>query len=201
MLDDITSRAATYREVGRLHTLSIDQGFLSTLGEGFLSLLYESIDADPNSTLFVEFSGGKVIGFVAGGRGMGSVYRQMIKQWPRLIGTLLPALVNPVKLKRIVEIFWFGRKQKPVSGSPRSELFSIAVSSEARGRGVAERLYQALAQWFSQQGESAFCIVVGESLAPAHRFYRKMGAVPMAEISVHQGQVSTLYRHDLPKGD
>lgn len=197
----VTSRPAKlgiYREVAHLHGTCINQGFLPTLGERFLSLLYEAIDADPNSVLFVEVIDGKVIGFVAGGRGMGSVYRQMLKRWPRLIRALLPALVNPMKLKRIVEIVWFSRKQKPVPHSPKAELFSIAVLEKARGRGVAERLYRDLALWFTQQGESSFCIVVGENLAPAHRFYRRMGAVPMAEISVHQGHVSTLYRHDLP---
>jgi len=141
---------------------------------------------------------GKVVGFVAGGCGMGAIYRQMLRRWPRLLLALLPALLNPSKLKRIFEIVWFSRKQKPFPGCPRAELFSIAVLLPARGKGVAERLYQSLVQHFSDKQESAFCIVVGDNLAQAHRFYQRMGAVPMAHISVHQGQGSTLYRHDLP---
>jgi ribosomal protein S18 acetylase RimI-like enzyme len=191
------AKAATYRAVAHIHATCINQGFLPTLGERFLSLLYEAIDADPSSALFVEEAEGAVVGFVAGGRGMGPIYRQMIKRWPQLLLALLPALLNPSKLKRIFEIVLFTRKQKPVSGCPKAELFSIAILDDARGRGVAERLYEALMQRFAEEGESAFCIVVGEGLAPAHRFYRRMGAVPMAEISVHQGQASTLYRHDL----
>lgn len=191
------SKAATYREVARIHAACINMGFLLTLGERFLSLLYEAIDADPSSVLFVEIAEGEVVGFVAGGSGMGPIYRQMLKRWPRLIWSLFPALMNPMKLKRIIEIVWFSRRQKSLPGSTKAELFSIAVQEKARGRGVAERLYQSLMQWFAQQGEASFCIVVGASLATAHRFYLKMGAVPIAEISVHQGQVSTLYRHDL----
>ncbi len=196
-----TTALATYREVARIHMQCINQGFLPTLGERFLTLLYQSIDTDPNSVLFIERNAGRVVGFIAGGRGMGSIYRQMLKRWPRLFLALLPALVNPRKLKRIVEIVGFSRKQKPVTACPRAELFSIAVLESARGGGVASGLFDALKQHFADEGESAFCIVVGDSLVPAHHFYQRMGATPMAQISVHDGQGSTLYRHDLPKTD
>jgi len=192
-----TNKAALYKAVARMHAQSINQGFLPTLGERFLALLYEAIDADPNCALFVEQIDGKVVGFVTGGRGMGSTYRQMLKRWPRLALALLPVLFQPAKLKRVLEIVLFSRKQKPVPGCPRAELFSIAVADTVRGQGVAQRLYAQLAEWFRQDGEAAFCIVVGERLAPAHRFYQRMGARPMAQISVHEGQASTLYRHDL----
>ena len=182
-----------------MHALSINQGFLPTLGERFLALLYEAIDADPNSALFVEQSYGKVVGFVTGGRGMGSIYRQMLKRWPRLALAFLPVLFQPAKLKRVLEIVLFSRKQKRVPGCPKAELFSIAVADSVRGQGVAQRLYAKLAEWFRQDGEAAFCIVVGEQLAPAHRFYQRMGARPIAQINVHEGQASTLYRHDLPE--
>ena len=38
-----------------------------------------------------------------------------------------------------------------------------------------------------------FKIIVGAPLAPAHRFYRRMGAVPVAEMEVHGGAASTVY--------
>jgi ribosomal protein S18 acetylase RimI-like enzyme len=189
--------SVTYKEVAYLHLKGINQGFLSTLGVNFLTLLYESIDTDPNSALFFECIDGEVVGFVAGGRGMGSIYRQMLRRWPRLISALLPSLLSARKIKRIVEIIWISRKQKPAAGCPKAELFSIAVLESARGTGVAQRLYHALAQRFAEDGEPAFCIVVGNSLGSAHRFYKRMGAVPMGQISIHDGQGSTLYRHDL----
>ena len=112
-------------------------------------------------------------------------------------GQLLPSLLNPSKLKRVLEILWFSRQQKPVPGCPKAELLSIAVLERVQGRGVAQRLYQALTTHFDHAGEPAFCIVVGDALTPAHHFYTRMGAVPMAQISVHKGQGSTLYRHKL----
>ncbi len=187
----------TYREVALLHMAGISDGFLATLGVRFLTLLYESIDNDPGSALFVERVDGRVVGFVSGGRGMASIYRQMLRRWPRLLLALMPALASPSKLHRILEIVLFSRKQKPVPGCPVAELFSIAVDPPYRGGGVAARLYERLKQRFTTDGESAFCIVVGDGLLPAHRFYQNMGAQPMAKISVHNGQGSTLYRHDL----
>jgi ribosomal protein S18 acetylase RimI-like enzyme len=191
------AHAPMYAQVARIHASRINQGFLATLGSDFLTLLYEAIDADPASVLIVERLDGVIVGFVAGGRGMGSIYRQMLKRWPRLIVALLPSLLNPSKLKRVLEVLWFSRQQKPVPGCPKAELLSIAVLERVQGRSVAQRLYQALTTHFDHAGEPAFCIVVGDALTPAHHFYRRMGAVPMAQISVHKGQGSTLYRHTL----
>ena len=190
-------KAEVYRQVARLHMAGINQGFLPTLGESFLTLLYEAIDADPRSVLYIEQVEGTVVGFVAGGRGMGTIYRQMFRRWARLLVALLPTMLKLGKLRRVMEIVWYSRGQKPMRDCPKAELFSIVVSANARGSGAAQRLYAELADRFFHDGEEAFCIVVGQDLAPAHRFYRRMGAVPMADVTVHHGQTSTLYRHDL----
>ena len=94
-----------YREIARLHIECIEDGFLPTLGEAFLALLYESIDADPNSVLIIENKNDRLIGFVAGGYGMRSIYSKMLKQWPRLFCTLLPSFCNPFKLKKFLRLF------------------------------------------------------------------------------------------------
>ena len=187
-----------YAELARIHSSCIDLGFLSSLGQGFLSLLYEAIDADGNSHLILEKKEGSVIGFIAGGRGMKSIYRKLLFRFPRVFIALFPAMLNPQKLWKIIELLCFAKKQKPVSSSPEAELFSIAVIDSARGSGLAQKLYNALGERFFRDGESAFCMVVGENLSQAHRFYQKMGATPLAQLSVHKGQSSTLYRQDLP---
>lgn len=191
-------KSGLYRQVARIHAQHIDQGFLATMGERFLTLLYEAIDSDETSALLVEQVDGEVVGFVAGGCGMGPIYRQMLQRWPRLAWALLPALIDPAKLKRILEIVWLSKKGSPVPGCPKAELFSIAVADSARGQGVAQRLYRAIALRLGQNGEPAFCIVVGDDLHRAQAFYKRMGAVPMAHVTVHRGKGSTLYRQDIP---
>jgi ribosomal protein S18 acetylase RimI-like enzyme len=191
-------KSLDYIEVARIHATCIDLGFLSSLGQCFLALLYEAIDADENSILILEKKKDKVVGFVAGGRGMKSIYRKMSIRLPRVFIALLPSMLNPRKLKKTIELLCFGNKQKPLPSCPEAELFSIAVIDSARGGGLAQKLYESLGQRFSQEGETAFCMVVGETLSPAHRFYQKMGAVSLAQVRVHKGQSSTLYRQDLP---
>ena len=186
----------TYRQVAALHAANIDQGFLATLGVPFLALMYRAIDEAADSVLFVEESGGRVLGFISGGTGMGSIYRTMLRKPVALGLSLLPSIVKPARIKRILDILRYGRNE-PTAQLPRAELLSLAVAPDARGSGVAERLYHRLATYFKDAGEGAFKITVGDALAPAHRFYTRMGAVPAGRVEVHQGQGSILYVHTL----
>ncbi|MDC1209228.1 hypothetical protein N8005_07845, partial [Litorivicinus sp.] len=58
---------------------SINLGFLTSLGEPFLALLYQAIDRDSHSTLIVELQNDRIIGFIAGGTGMKSVIKELLK--------------------------------------------------------------------------------------------------------------------------
>lgn len=46
-----------------------------------------------------------------------------------------------------------------------------------------------------------FLVIGGAPLAPAHRFYLRMGAVPTAEIEVHQWASTTIYVQTLNSPD
>lgn len=185
--------ADRYRQVAALHAAGINQGFLATLGIPFLSLMYQAIDEAPASVLIVDEAGGTVRGFVTGGVGMGPIYRRMLRHPFRLAAALLPTLVRPARLRRIFDILRYGSKQEGARELPRAELLSIAVAPESRGSGVAESLYKRLEQHFRTQGVNAFKITVGDSLATAHRFYGRMGAVPAGKVEVHEGEGSTVY--------
>lgn len=187
------SKRDIYRRVAALHIANIDQGFLSSLGVGFLSLLYQAIDEGEDSILLTVESDDQVVGFAAGSMGMGPVYRRMLRRAPRLALTLLPSLLSPRRVWRIIEILRYSRGNDADLLLPRAELLSIALDPSCRGRNMAEMLYQRLAEFFGSQGVSEFKIVVGAALGPAHRFYRRMGAVPIAETEVHQGERSTIY--------
>lgn len=185
---------STYRQVAALHAENIDQGFLATLGVPFLALMYRAIDEAADSFLLVEERDGRVIGFISGGMGMWPIYRRMLRKPVALGLTLLPSIVKPARIKRILDILRYGRNESTAQ-LPRAELLSLAVALDARGSGVAERLYHRLATYFEEAGEGAFKITVGDALAPAHRFYIRMGAVPAGRVEVHEGQGSILYVH------
>ena len=187
-----------YRQVAAIHLSCINQGFLSSLGLGFLTLLYECIDLDKNSILIIEKKNVNVLGFVAGGKSMKTIYLQMLRQFPRLFLALFPSLINPVKLFKIFELVCFGKSKQLGTSIPQAELLSIAVIDAEKGKGLAQKLYNSLAQHFTMQGESEFSIVVGDSLKRAHGFYTKMGAQRLDVVSIHKGQTSTIYKQPLP---
>ncbi len=176
----------------------LNEGFLPTMGSPFLEMLYMAMDGDPNSIVFVaRDSSGQVVGFISGGLGMGSIYRQMLRRWPTFLRIAAPTVLSPCKMLRIAEILWFGRSRRSTRVWPKAELYSIAVDEAARGTGVAGNLYKALITYFAEQGVADFRIVVGEALTAAHHFYHKMGAVPFARVSVHRGSESVVYRQEV----
>ena len=185
--------ADLYAQVAALHAQGLDRGFLASLGQRFLRLLYATIDADPATHLIVECDGDRVLGFVTGGPGMGPVYRALLKQAPRLMLALLPNVLTPRAVKGVIDLLRYRRQEDSAGGLPRHELLSIVIAPEARGTGVSERLYARLSDALRRDGAEAFRIVVGESLAPAHRFYTRMGATAAATTSVHGGAPSTVY--------
>jgi len=197
-------RQADYQRVAQLHAQNIDQGFLSTLGPRFLSLLYQAIDEFPDACLLLARDGERVVGFVAGTLNMGQVYRHLLRHWLALGLSLAPSLLVPWRLWRMVEILRYSRGESgrvraldtesaEVPPLPAAELLSIAVDPACQGRGIAADLYAGLKIFFATRGQGAFKIIVGAPVAPAHRFYRRMGAVPVAEIEVHRGAASTVY--------
>ena len=194
------NQAHLYRSVAELHIANINQGFLSTLGLGFVSLMYRAIDEGEDSVLLVARVNGQAVGFVAGAMGMGPIYKRMLRYWPQLFWALLPSLFSPRRVWRIIEILRYSRSSGSTSGAalPAAELLSISVAPAFRGQHHAESLYQELCEHFLKRGLPAFKIVVGSALAPAHKFYRRMGAQPAAEIEVHQGSASTVYVQTLP---
>jgi ribosomal protein S18 acetylase RimI-like enzyme len=186
------------RQVARLHAQSITHGFLSSLGESFLVLLYEAISRDARSILIVDIHDGDVLGFVAGGQGLRPLLGRLFGQAPKLAWALLPVMISPRRLWQIVETLAYVWRFKPVPDCPAAELLSIAVAQSVRGQGIAPRLYGALCSEFSRKEVSEFCIVVGEGLVPAHRFYKKMGAHAMGRLEVHKGRFSVVYRQRCP---
>lgn len=192
-------RRDLYQQVARLHVDNINQGFLTTLGIGFVSLMYQAIDEAHDSVLLVEERDGCVAGFVSGGCGMGAIYKQMLRSPFRLGLALMPSLLRPRRVLRIFEILRYSRGHTLPEGLPTAELLSIAVAPSCRGQQVADRLYCRLEDHFRETGTTSFRIIVGKALAPAHRFYQRMGAVPTTDVEVHQGEVSTVFVHQLKR--
>lgn len=188
------NKQGIYQRIAQLHAENINQGFLSSLGPRFLALLYQAIDESPASTLILAREGDQIVGFVSGALSMGLIYRQLLRHGLRLMLALAPSLLIPSRLWRIIEILRYSQRGRDHGPKlPKAELLSIVVDPAFRGRQHADYLYRQLGNFFASRGEPQFKIIVGTALAPAHRFYQRMGAQPAAEIEVHQGARSIVY--------
>jgi glycosyltransferase involved in cell wall biosynthesis/ribosomal protein S18 acetylase RimI-like enzyme len=190
-----------HAQVAALHMEAIGQGFLSSLGEEFLALVYRAIDEDPHSALFVEEHAGRVTGFVAGTTNARSMYRRLFRRLPAVLWSLRGSLVSPRRLAGMLSVVRYVRGSGPkLPDLPSAELLSIAVSPDQRGKGVSERLYRRLESHFAAQGVQRFKIIAGEALIPARRFYERVGARLVARFNMHAGAESLIFVHDCGKG-
>lgn len=183
-----------YKQVACLHANYIGTGFLSSLGIGFLSLLYHAIDECGRAKLFVHRENGNIVGFVSASEGMRPIYMQLLKHLPTLIIELLPVLCSYTKLRKTLELLLRPKghgADQAYSNSP--ELLSIVVDAAYQGSGVAQGLYKQLVEFYVNRGKHGFFIVVGKELHAAHKFYVKCGAIPKAVIQIHKGEDSILY--------
>jgi len=194
------TRVSIHRQVARLHIEMIGKGFLSSLGEAFLTEVYRAIDEDPSSVLFVEERAGRVIGFVAGTTGARSMYRRLLRRLPSVLWSLRGSLISPRRLAGMLKIARYVRHGGPsLPALPAAELLSIAVEPACRGTGVAEGLFRRLETHFGARGVEAFKIIAGEQLEPAHRFYRRVGARLEARFALHAGAESLVFVRECAK--
>ena len=193
-VSQIQNSKTCYEAVARIHMESINLGFLTSLGEPFLALLYQAIDRDSHSTLIVELQNDRIIGFIAGGTGMKSVIKELLKEWPKVTCALLPSIFKLSVLRKVFDLLWLASHHKPIKDAPPAELLSVAVTSEFRGLGVGMRLYRALENHFRAAGHHAFCVVVGETLDLAHHFYLNVGAEKIGYMFMHKGNRSVVYK-------
>ena len=181
-----------WSEVAQLHLENLDKSFLTTLGTGFLAIMYEAIDECPSSILITYRKNGKIVGFVAGSSSMGAIYKAMLHRWFRLLDAFMPVILSPRKLFKIFEVVRY-TSNDITSHLPEFELLSIAVVDSSRGSGVADQLYNEFVDHCKRTRRSGFRVVVGLGLEAAHRFYRRMGAVPVGQVEVHKGEKSLVY--------
>jgi ribosomal protein S18 acetylase RimI-like enzyme len=185
--------------IAALHSAIISTGFLSQLGDKFLSDLYRAMACFPGAILIVaEDEQGQVSGFISGCINTGSFYRYFFRK--HMVGacvSLLPKLISLKNLRRLFETAVYPFKTKKIfQAIPRAELLSMAVAEHYQGKGIGIELFKCLVKELKVKGCNSFRVIVGVDNHQANRLYQKMCSRLSHQIEIHSGQLSNVYIYE-----
>ncbi len=178
-----------------LHRAGIDTGFLSSLGNTFLRQLYRAIPSCPAGFGFAwEEPDGAVLGFIACAESTGRVYKQALLRRGILMALPLARfLVRPAVIRRMIATL---RYPSQVGDElPAAEVLSIAVSPQARGKGVGKALMKAAMDEFHRRGIEMVKVAVWAGNETANHFYERCGFT-LAMQREHHGLPMNIYTVD-----
>jgi ribosomal protein S18 acetylase RimI-like enzyme len=178
-------------QIADIHRKEIINGFLSGLGDKFLEKIYSALIEFDMSFCVVAEEGGRVIGFIAGTVELnGFYYYFLLKYFLTSIFFLMPQIFKFQKIKKIVEVLFYPKKEK---GMPGAELLTMAIRNEFQGQGIAGRMLEKFIFEMKSKGVGSFKVVVGGNLAPAIKFYEKSGFRFVRNINIHGEEPSRIY--------
>lgn len=185
------------KQIAQLHYSTINTGFLSRLGVGFLSALYRYLIK--NEIVIVDRETNRVRGFVSCSVNADRAIRRFILN-PEGVFRLVIALISrPTLLVSSIETLLIpakhrsGQKDKSDIELPKVELLSISVDPEYQKDGTGTMLLAELEKQLRENGIKKYKVVAGSSLEGANRFYQKNGFELVTTIKIHGSEISNVY--------
>lgn len=187
-------------DVARLHIHGISTGFISSLGKGFVTALYEAITEDKNSFGFVAIEDGRVLGFIAFSSDLYRLYKYVVlKKGFKFAFILARGMLSFKVLKKIWDNILYPSKMKKMH-LPRAELLSIVTANEGRGQGIAKQLVDAGFKECGKRNIDRVKVLVAANNESANKLYQKCSFELFTQINSH-GFLSNIYVKDFLKKD
>jgi ribosomal protein S18 acetylase RimI-like enzyme len=172
-------------QVAKLHIEGISTGFISSLGVGFVTALYEAIAEDENSFGFVAVEDDKVLGFVAFSTNLSKLYKHIVFKKGLKFGFILAKKMLSIQnVKKIWSNIFYPKRMKQMN-LPDAELLSIVVSPEGRGKGIAKQLIEKGFSECANRGIDRVKVLVAADNKPANKLYQKCGFELHSQIFSH----------------
>jgi ribosomal protein S18 acetylase RimI-like enzyme len=176
---------ADARGVAALHAGQIGEGFLSSLGTGFLRLLYRRITRTSDSFLLVAEDRGRLVGFIAGSTNVGGLYRSFVlRDGIRAVLTSAPRLLR--SWRSAIETLGHGTDEP----AAEAELLAVAVDPGYQGRGTGRLLVEGFLTELAQRSRESAHVVVAADNQPAIALYERSGFRTVRQFELHAGAVS-----------
>jgi ribosomal protein S18 acetylase RimI-like enzyme len=177
-----------------LHAGQISEGFLTILGQPFLTRLYRRVARTPGSFLLVVEDGTATAGFLAGSTDVSGLYRSFLVH-----DGAMAALACGGRLLRswrhVLETLRHGTGNGASAGA---ELLAVAVDPAVRGRGAGTLLVRGFLDEIGRRGEDDAHVVVGAHNETAIALYQRAGFRAAERFELHPGTESLLMRRCLP---
>lgn len=192
------SKAEIYQAV-RIQIQEISQGFLSSLGDKALGLIFQHI---ANSrwgivVLAISENENQVLGYVLGTFNSAKLYREFLPEhFFSALMHFLPKMLSFDRIKKATETLLYPAKKQDIH-LPKTELLDLAVTKEFQGKGLAQELFKKFVEECKSHKIDSFKITTGASLKQAHRFYEKMGAVKCGSFELHRGDLTYIYKYEI----
>lgn len=188
------------REMARIHKEAIKEGFLGSLGEKVLEIIYSHASKSKLSILIMAIDQEKryVCGFICGTLHLSNFYKEFLrKRASQAFVFMLPKLFSFNTLRKILETLFYPTK-KEFLNIPKAEILNFVVKKDYRGTDLAQKLFFELINNFKAKSIKKIKIVTGIESIAAQKFYEKMGAQKIGLTQVHKGQQSTVYVYQIP---
>ncbi len=185
MIANLTKNHAS--QVASLHIQGISTGFISSLGQDFVTVLYQVIAENE-----------KILGFVAFSSNLSKLYKfVIIKKGCKFFFVLAKKMLSLQVIHKILHNLFYPSKMKKMS-LPDAELLSIVVAPEGQGKGVAKQLVDAGFDECRRRGIDKLKVLVAADNEAANKLYQKSGFELKTQIDSH-GIKSNIYVRDLTK--
>lgn len=187
------------RQAVRIQIRELNQGFLSSLGEDPLALIFHHAGTSEYGVLVlaVDSRDGSVVGYVLGSTDTARFYQDFLRHHTfAAVRSFLPRLLSWRRMLKAFETLLYPtrrHRQGPSLGT--AELLDLAVDDGHQGTGVAQALFAAFVEECRLGAVDQFTIPTAASLERAHRFYERMGATRVTSVEVHDGELSYVYTY------
>jgi glycosyltransferase involved in cell wall biosynthesis/ribosomal protein S18 acetylase RimI-like enzyme len=185
------ARVADAPRLASLHRSELQESFLASLGQTFLTRLYRRIICSRDAFAIVASTDDlPIAGFLAATENTAALYRRFLARDGLVAGAAaLPELIR--SSRHVLETLHYGSAPSaPLRKLPAAELLSVAVTPEVRGRGVGRALVNACQLEWARRGVATTRVVVAASNATAIGLYHACGFRPAEGFELHRGERS-----------
>ena len=186
--------------IARLHHQAIQEGFLSKLGVGVLTLLYAYLIE--KELVLVYKKNLRVTGFISCALNTRGMAKRFLVSKPGAILKVLwvlmmhPKMIYPLyeSIQAIHQSRYSFKENIPL---PATELLSITVDPHIQQANIGTQLLLSLELHLRNSGITSYKVVAGASLVGANKFYVKNGFRLATQITIHGEKPSNIYIRDL----